>query len=267
MSVRMLLVQLFVLLSLSACQTHRVFTPRAGDGPAKAILIFSHTSGYRHASIEEGVSALRVIAERQGAAATASEDPSIFSGEGLRKFDAIVLLSTTTDPKRPESEWLTGGRRAALQDFVRGGGAIVAVHAAADSHYSWPWYGQMIGGRFQRHPPGTPEGRLRVVDRDHPSTRGLPNTASRTDEWYYFEDYDPTARLLITLDPTSIGEADINPNPISWAREFEGARIFYTAMGHTAESYRDPYVLDHLAGGLRWALAGRNKARAYLPAR
>ena len=253
MNFRMLLPALLACLSLLGCATD--LRPAAG----KAVLVFSHTTGYRHASIEAGVAAIRAIGARDGYAVQASEDPAIFTAERLRPFNAIVLLSTTTDPKRPDSEWLVGERRQALQDYVHGGGAIVAVHAAADSHYFWPWYGRMIGGHFQRHPAGTPRGRLRVFDAHHPSTRGLPELMSRVDEWYYFDDYDPTARLLVTLDPQSIGEADVNPNPISWARTFEGGRIFYTAMGHTEESYRDPLFLSHLAGGLRWALSGRDE--------
>ena len=76
----------------------------------------------------------------------------------------------------------------------------------------------------------------------------------RVDEWYYFDDYDPRMKLLVTLDPASIGEPDANPNPVSWAHEFDGGRVFYTAMGHTAESYSDANFLNHLAGGLAWVL-------------
>jgi type 1 glutamine amidotransferase len=111
-----------------------------------------------------------------------------------------------------------------------------------------------MGGHFVKHPKGTPEGEVSVVNADHPSTKGLPASIKRVDEWYYFDDYDPTSRLLITLDPASIGEKDVNPNPVSWAREFDGGRIFYTAMGHTAETFAEPYFLDHLKGGLHWAM-------------
>ena len=250
---------LLALLSLAGCQAELAPNGRSRAPSAASVLIFSHTTGYRHASIEDGIAAVRSLAEREGYSVFASEDPAVFSTERLRGVDAIVLLSSTTDPRKPGSEWLTGERRTALQQFVRASGAIVAVHAAADSHYSWPWFGQMIGGRFQRHPEGTPQGRVHVVDDRHPSTARLPAAVSRTDEWYYFDDYDPTGRLLVTLDPTSIGEADVNPNPVSWAREFEGGRIFYTAMGHTPETYREPFFLEHLAGGMRWALAGRKR--------
>jgi type 1 glutamine amidotransferase len=240
---RLLLACLVMLLTASAAP------PPRGD----SILIYSGTTGYRHDSIPAGIKAVTAIARRRGLTVVASEDPAVFSDSSLRRFRAIVLLSTTTDPKNPASEWLVGDRRTALQQFVARGGGILAIHAAADSHYHWPWYGKLIGGRFARHPPGTPTGTVKVVSGD-PVVTGLPRSIRRTDEWYYYDDYDPTSKLLITLDPASIGEADVNPNPAAWTRQVDGGRVFYTAMGHTKESYSEPYFLRHVANGLDWVM-------------
>jgi type 1 glutamine amidotransferase len=230
-----------------------IATPVAAQ-PRGAILIYSGTTGYRHESIPAGIEAVTALAKRRGLTVVASEDPAVFSTANLKRFRAIVLLSCTTDPKKPESEWLAGDRRVALQQFVHRGGGILAIHAAADSHYHWPWYGKMIGGHFARHPQGTPTGIVRVTAPGNALVAGLAATKRRTDEWYYFDDYDPTSRLLVTLDPTSIGEADVNPNPMAWAREVEGGRVFYTAMGHTKESYSDPYFLRLVGNGMDWVL-------------
>lgn len=235
---RLLLFLLFVL----------VAAPATADTPG-AILIYSGTTGYRHDSIPAGIKAVTAIAKDRGLSVEASEDPNVFSADRLKRFRAIVLLSCTTDPKNPASEWLTGSRREALQQFLRGGGGILAIHAAADSHYHWPWYGKMIGGHFARHPQGTPTGTI--------STLATGETRSRIDEWYYFDDFDPTSHLLVTLDPQSIGEKDVNPNPMTWTRNVEGGRVFYTAMGHTTESYSEPWFLNQLAEGLDWALGGK----------
>ena len=209
-----------------------------------AILIYSGTTGYRHESIPAGVQAVTTLARQRGLSVVTSEDPTVFSADSLKRFKAIVLLSCTTDPKNPASEWLIGDRRTALQQFLRRGGGVLAIHAAADSHYHWPWYGQMIGGHFARHPTGTPTGTI--------TTLATGETRKRTDEWYYFDDYDPTSKLIVTLDPTSIGEADVNPNPMTWERQVDGGRVFYTAMGHTKESYSEPWFLKQLASGLDW---------------
>jgi type 1 glutamine amidotransferase len=226
-----------------------LFAAPAAAAPNGTILIYSGTTGYRHESIPAGITAVTKLAKGRGLAVEASEDPAVFSTDRLERYRAIVLLSCTTDPKNPASEWLTGSRRDALQHFLRSGHGILAIHAAADSHYHWPWYGRMIGGHFARHPAGTPTGTIRVA--------ATGETRSRTDEWYYFDDWDPTSHLLVTLDPTSIGEADVNPNPMSWTRTVEGGRVFYTAMGHSTASYSEAWFLKQLGAGLDWVLGGK----------
>lgn len=231
---------------------------RRAERPAGAILIYSGTTGYRHESIPAGIEAVKALAAQRGLQVEASEDPSVFAPASLARFRAVVLLSATTDPKDPASEW-PDSRRDAFQRFVESGGAIVAVHAAADSHYHWPWYGKLIGGRFARHPPGTPAGSVALTDPRHPANHGLAVEARRVDEWYYFDDFDPRSTLLATVDPQSIGEPDANPNPAAWTRRVGSGRVFYTAMGHTVESYSEPWFLRHLGNGIDWVLARQQR--------
>ena len=229
----------------------------AGAAPAPsrdAVLIYSGTTGFRHDSIPHGIEAIKTIAGQRGLKVISSEDPTVFSADKLKHVRVIVLLSPTTDPKDPASEWLVGDRRDALRQFVEKGGGILAIHAAADSHYHWPWYGKLIGARFASHPPGTPRGAVSIANHDHPTMHGLGKAVTRTDEWYYFDDYDPRSTLLATLDPASIGEKDVNANPVAWTREVDGGRVFYTAMGHTKESYSEPWFRRHLANGLDWVM-------------
>ena len=248
---RRLLTMLLVLLGAAAMTASA--GAQGGQG-ARKVLIFSHSTGYRHASIEPAVAALSAMGAEAGYAMMASEDPAVFGAAGLDGVDAIILVSNSTRKADAATEFFTESQRAAFQAFVRRGGGVVGIHAAADSHYAWPWYGRMIGAWFTRHPPGTPTGTIRIADPSHPANAGLPETLGRADEWYYFEDYDPTLHVLVTLDPGSIGEADVNPNPVSWAHEFEGGRVFYTAMGHTPESYSDPILMRHIGNGLRWVM-------------
>jgi type 1 glutamine amidotransferase len=186
----------------------------------------------------------------------ATEDPEVFSAEKLKAYKAIVFVSTSTDPKKPESEWFVGAKRDALQGFLKDGKGVVALHAAGDSHYHWPWYGKMIGGYFERHPKGTPKGVVTVVDAKHPATAKLPKTLERNDEWYYYKDFDPTMNVLVTIDPATIGEgqADVNPNPLVWYHDYGGGRVFYSGLGHSSESYGEPYLVTLISGGLKYAV-------------
>ncbi len=221
------------------------------------VLVYSGSTGFRHDSIPAAVEALKSIGAKAGYVVDATEDPEVFTAEKLKAYKAIVLVSTSTDPKKPESEWFVGEKRDALQGFLKAGKGIVALHAAGDSHYHWPWYGKMIGGYFERHPKGTPKGVQTVIDAKHPATAKLPKTIERNDEWYYYKDFDPTMRVLITIDPATIGdrgEADVNPNALVWCHDYGGGRVFYSGLGHTSESYSEPYMVSLLTGGLSYAV-------------
>lgn len=233
-----------------------LFTPPAFARDKGRVLVYSGSTGYRHASIPAAVASIKALGEKAGYAIDTSEDPEVFTADNLAKYRVLVLVSNSTDPKKPESEWFVGAKREALQGFLKAGKGVIGVHAASDSHYNWGWYGQMIGGYFERHPKGTPKGTVTVVDPKHPATAKLPRTLERNDEWYYYKDFDPTVHVLVTIDPKTIGEsgeADVNVNPLVWCHEFGGGRVFYNAMGHTDESWSEPYMINLMTGALDYA--------------
>ena len=121
------------------------------------MLVYSGSTGYRHESIPAAVESHQGVGRRRPATASTNEDPEVFTAENLAKYKALVLVSNSTDPKKPESEWFTGAKRDALQGFLKAGKGVIGLHAASDSHYDWDWYGQMIGGYFERHPEGHAE--------------------------------------------------------------------------------------------------------------
>lgn len=219
------------------------------------VLVFSRTMGYRHASIEPGIEAIRAIGRDEGYEVEATEDPSVFETDGLDGYAVVVFLSTSGDV-------LNEAQQQALTAFVRGGGGFVGVHAASDTEYDWPWYGRLVGGYFESHPnnPNVREGLLRVADASHPSTEGLPDPWVREDEWYEFGELEPGLNVLLTVDESSykLPEEDPapGPRPIAWYHEFDGGRAWYTALGHTSESFVEPAFLEHLLGGLSYALGG-----------
>lgn len=212
------------------------------------VLVFSKTSGFRHASIPDGVAAVQQIGAANGWEVDATEDASVFDAATLAEYDAVVWLNTTGDV-------LNTSQQAAFEDFIGAGGGYVGVHAAADTEYGWSWYGDLVGAYFDRHPPGKPTATVNVADRAHPSTAHLPAEWSRTDEWY---DYQTNPRadvhVLATVDEDSYsgGQMGID-HPIAWCHAFDGGRSWYTGLGDTAASYSEPAYLDHLEGGIAYA--------------
>ena len=204
------------------------------------VLVFSRTTGFRHASIPDGIAAIQALGATHGFSVTATENPAVFNEAGLAAYDAVVFLNTTGDV-------LDAAQQAALEGYLRGGGGFVGIHAAADTEYDWPWYGGLVGAYFESHPPGTPDAVVKVVDRAHPATSSLPASWARTDEWYNYRG-NPRGRVhvLATLDEQTYGGGTMRgDHPIAWCHAYDGGRSFYTGGGHTGESFADAPFRDH----------------------
>jgi type 1 glutamine amidotransferase len=212
--------------------------------PAPALLVYTRTTDYRHDSIPAGVAALRTLGDFT---VDATEDPAALE-EPLDHYAAVVFLSTS-------GEVLTPAGRQRLAAYVEAGGGFVGVHAAACTEYDWPYYGELLGARFDRHPAFQP-GRAVIEDHDHPATRHLPAVWEFTDEWYDFRT-NPRAvgvRVLLSADESSYEGGGMGPDhPLAWCRDQGAGRVFYTALGHAAEAYDDPAFRAHLRGGITWA--------------
>lgn len=230
--------------------------PPAKTPWATRILVFSRTAGFRHDSIPAGVQAIRELGAAHGFGVDTTEDPTVFTPGRLRRYRAVVFLNTTGDV-------LDERQQRAFENYIRGGGGFVGVHAAADTEYDWPFYGGLVGAWFRSH-PAIQQATIKVEDRAHPATAHLPTTWTRTDEWYNFRT-NPRAEVhvLASLDESSYdpGEGAMGDHPIAWCHHYQGGRAFYTALGHTTESYAEPAFRQHLLGGIRWA-AGLAQADA-----
>jgi len=221
----------------------------AGDDVS--LLVFSRTAAYRHDSIPAGVKALTKLAAERGWALSATEDATKFSDAGLAAYNAVIFLSTTGDV-------LDDTQQAAFERFIRSGKGFIGIHSASDTEYDWAWYGALVGAYFREH-PSVQAADVITEDSAHPATAGLPNPWHRTDEWYAFQSNPrPNVHVLLALDEHSYSPGTANMNgdhPIAWCHEYDGGRAFYTALGHTAESYSDPLFIAQLAGAVTWVLA------------
>ncbi|MEU9212598.1 ThuA domain-containing protein [Streptomyces sp. NPDC048415] len=211
------------------------------------VVVYTRTAAYRHASIPDAVAAVRSLGAAHGFGVDAGEDPGVFEAP-LDAYAAVVFLSTS-------GEVLTPQGRERLAEYVEGGGGFVGVHAAACTEYDWPYYGELLGARFDRHPDCQP-GRAVVEDRRHPATEHLPPFWEFTDEWYDFRASPRGAvRVLVSADESSYeGGGMGEDHPLVWCREQGRGRVFYTALGHASQAYEDPAFRAHLLGGITWAV-------------
>ena len=241
------------------------------------VLVVGKTTGFRHSSIDEATTAIMALGNVNGFSVDVWDPPTSPGNQGqpdrtlpstpfttssdLAKYETIVFVSTvdgtnSLDPATPTL--LNETELAAFQGYIRSGGGFAGVHAATDSMHTVPWYSQLTGGgaRFISHPEQQTASQL-VEDRTHPSTEHLPETWTRFDEWYNFNQSPRDAvRVLINLDETTYNArrgAMGSDHPIAWCHNFESSRSWYTGGGHTEASYTDPAFLQHLLGGIAWS--------------
>ena len=205
------------------------------------LLVFTRTAGYRHDSIPAGVAALSGL---DGYAVDATEDPTALRAARMSGYAALVFLSTS-------GEVLDQAGRDALTGYMAAGGAWLGIHAASTTEYDWPWFGDLVGARFDQHPP-VQEAAITVEDRDHPATRHLGEQWTKYDEWYAFlGNPRPRVHVLLTVNETSYDGGTMGADhPVAWCHSNVGGRSFYTALGHTTESFAEPAFRRHLSGAL-----------------
>jgi type 1 glutamine amidotransferase len=240
---------LFLTPQAPATAAHADAEPRAAAAadPAYEILVFSRTAGFRHSSIDDGIAALRELGAANNFTVDATEDPAAFTTGNLAQYKAVVFLSTTGDV-------LGAAQQTAFEQYIKGGGGYVGIHAAADTEYDWPFYEGLAGALFHSH-PAIQSATVKVEDRAHDATAHLGSTWQRTDEWYdYRSNPRATAHVLASLNESSYSGGNMSgDHPIAWCKDYQGGRAFYTGGGHTDESYTEPAFRRHLLGGVRWA--------------
>lgn len=237
---RYIIISLFILI-FSSCES-------LGD-EEKRILIFSKTEsgGYRHTSIPNGKEAIIRICYEKGITADTSENASDFNEQNLQRYDAVVFLNTVGAIFNQE-------QKNSFQQYIQSGGGFVGIHGASGTEYDWPWYGKLVGGYFLSHPE-IQSATIDVLNKEHPSTQHLPERWERTDEWYNFKDLNPDINILATLDESSYtGGENPDIHPVAWYHEYDGGRAFYTALGHLTKHYDEPEFLQHILGGIQWAM-------------
>src|SRR5215210_8234241 len=134
------------------------------------VLVFTKTAGYHHVSIADGVRAIQKLGQENNFNVDTSSDAGWINEDSLKKYAAVVFLSTTGDI-------LNHYQEADFERYIQAGGGYVGIHAAADAEYDWGWYGRLVGGYFFDHPgihdsfPGVQDGILNVIDQNNIATK------------------------------------------------------------------------------------------------
>ena len=248
----------------------------APQGGRKHVLAWADVrNGYQHDSISHALATIERLGRESGAYDTYIRTDSqlitkrpitfgagagIATGEqflahNLDYFDAIFFFGVREID-------LTANQRADLLAFVKQDGkGFVAAHSGATAFFSWPEFGEMLGGRFDEHPWGVTDATVIVDDPSFPAMRNFPSPAVIHDEHYQLSDFSrDKVHVLAHLDASKL---DLHPPlvhrrdgdfPVAWSKSYGKGRVFYSTLGHEDTAWDNPAIQRMYFEAIRWAL-------------
>jgi len=237
---------------------------QAPDAPKrKKILAIGQTKGFQHDSTSDGLATLWKIGKDSGLWDTyIRTDTQLITkkklganAKNLDYFDAIFFYTSGELDLDDE-------QKQALLEFVRTEGkGFMAAHSGVDTLYTWPEYGELVGGYFDLHPWNQFKAKLINEDQTHPATAHFPPDFFLFDEIYQLKNYSrDKVRVLMRLDLEGVDLANKNVRrtdrdfAVSWVRNYGKGRVFVSTLGHRSEVWAHPQVQKMWLEAAKWVM-------------
>lgn len=260
----------------------------SGKGPLSILIV----DGINNHDWETGTRAVKTILTATGRftvdiSTTPSREAAKEAWENWQpqfsRYSAVVV-NFNGGHKDDGIRWPAEVERS-FEQYMRGGGGLIVLHAANNAFLHWEAWNEMIGlgWRDKSFGPGIviadgktviiPRGsgmnpghgprhdfQMCVLDRQHPITRGLPDCWLHRSEQLTHGQHGPAAELSIL---TYAYSKDSQQNePMDWVRRFGKGRVYTTMLGHTWKGEVNPNL--ECAGfqtlfsrGTEWAASGQ----------
>jgi type 1 glutamine amidotransferase len=206
-----------------------------------------------HGVLDQARRAVLQIGDLHGLRGLCADDVRQLDDDALYRSRVLALFTIGETP------WSMVQRAEIKARVRRGDLAVLAIHSATDSCYQWGYYGDLVGARFNGH-PWTQTVDLEVCEPKHPACAHLGEEWRWHDEVYQFRDLRDDARVLLRVPDAQLdldAPGTKRPSfgfPLSWCFDEGAGRVFSTSLGHFPGAWESPTYLQHLAGGLAWAL-------------
>jgi type 1 glutamine amidotransferase len=230
------------------------------------ILVVGQTEGFEHDSVPDAMANIwRMGHDTRLWDATLRTDTENITKKASKKgnfkslnyFDALIFASTTGELT------LTDDQKQDMLSFVKEDGkGFVGVHAALDTNYKWPEYGEMIGGWFDQHPWSTFNAPIVLEDPTFPAVKHFPHAFTKRDEIYQPKEWSrDKVNVLLSLDASKLNYEN-NPRihrtdhdfAVAWSKMYGKGRVFYSTLGHTKEAWDDPDITKMYFEAIKWVL-------------
>ncbi len=230
------------------------------------VLVIAQTKGFEHDSIPDAMANIwKWGHDTKLWEATLRTDTELLTKKEMKErnvknlnyFDALVFASTTGELD------LSDDQKTDMLSFIKEDGkGFVGIHAALDTNYKWPEYGEMIGGWFDQHPWMTFNAPIVLEDPTFPAVKHFPKEFVKRDEIYQDKSWSrDKVNVLLSLDASKLNYEN-NPRihrtdrdfAVAWSKMYGKGRVFYSTLGHTKEAWDDPDIQKMYFEAIKWVL-------------
>ena len=150
--------------------------------------------------------------------------------------------------------WITEDQGAAVKEFVMAGGGFYSLHNNSHVSLSSKNYRDVMGGAYIGHPPLRPF-LVRVVNHEHPITRGIQDFMVNDEQHYVAYDKDSKNVILESENVDGLEYENHGKKSVAgWAYEYGKGRVVFTAVGHTNHAMWAPAYLELQKRAVQWLL-------------
>ena len=164
-----------------------------------------------------------------------------------------------SEPPLPDMEaksamWLTAEQGLAVKEFVKSGGSAFFFHNNSHVSLASDDYRDVEGAIYTGHPPIRPF-RVRIVNHDHPITRGVNDFLVVDEQHYVTYDKDPKYVLMRSENADNLPYGDQGTScEAGWAYDYGEGRVCFMAPGHMVSAMWNPEYVKLQKNAVRWLL-------------
>jgi type 1 glutamine amidotransferase len=182
--------------------------------------------------------------------------------------EKVKIVSEPALPGLDESavNWLTPEQGQAVRAYVEKGGSAWFFHNASYISGGNADFRHVEGALFTGHTGFRPY-KMKIVNPDHPITRGVEDFVVTEEQHFVIYDKDPKTILIRSVNEQGLeySTPKVGNQGASceacWAYDYGKGRVCFMAPGHTIPSLWNPEYIKLQKNALRWLLREAGPAR------
>jgi uncharacterized protein len=202
--------------------------------------------GWEGHTPERSTDVARDILMQNGFTVRVEKGTAAFADPAIHDLSLIVPMITMSTIEKPEVENLCAA--------VRGGVGLGGMHGLmCDAFRNETEYQFMTGGQWVSHPGNIIDYHVDVTKPDDPIMQGIGSFAYTSEQYYMHIDPMIDVLATTTFDGTHCDWIKGVSMPVVWKKIYGKGRVFYSALGHTADEFAVPEMKTIFERGLLWA--------------